>query len=202
MIILASASPRRAELLKCQGVDFEAIPSSVDESILPGEVPQSYVLRVAEEKAAYQASRLKTDAKKYDLVLAADTSVICDDRILGKPENLDDFLFMMKLLSGNTHRVLTAVAVEDCTLTESSALSYRESFVVETAVSFRELSESEIQSYWDSGEPQDKAGGYGIQGLGACFIIRIEGSYTNVVGLPISETMQLLRKRNILGYLG
>ncbi len=195
MIILASASPRRADILLRHGVDFLVEPAQIDESVLPNESPTNYVARVSKAKAEDRLTSLKTS--KCKLVLAADTCVSIGSRILGKPEGFDHFVYMFELLSGKTHQVYSGVAVAT-----GPEMSSRESLVVSTEVSFRSIGSNEIQNYWNTGEPQDKAGGYGIQGLAAEFVERIEGSYSNVVGLPVCETMQLLDRWNVGGCLG
>ena len=180
-LILASQSPRRFELLS----QFESIAQTVnpdiDETPLANEKPTDYVARLAQEKAS-EGQRLATQS---GIVLAADTIVVCDDELLGKPSNENEFKRMMDLLSGNTHYVFTAVCV---TAMEQILVE-----VVSTEVRFCELTESDIREYWNTGEPQDKAGGYGIQGLAAQFVESINGSYTSVVGLPLVETKRLLK---------
>lgn len=180
-LYLASHSPRRRELLQQIGVPFRSLSVAIDESPYPGEHAQAYVERLAREKA--QAGLAMVDDPQA-CVLGADTSVVLDGQILGKPGDRETFFRMMTALSGRTHQVLTGIAVtsqSDC-----------QSRVVEGLVRFRSLSEREIETYWRTGEPQDKAGGYAIQGLAAVFIDRIEGSYSAVVGLPLCETALLL----------
>jgi len=179
-LVLASASPRRRALLQGLGVAFEAVAPGVDESVRAGESPRDYVLRVAVEKAA-QGARLRPGA----LVLAADTSVVLEDRILGKPSGEAEAREMVRALSGRRHSVLTGVALDGAA---------RASAVVETAVWFRPLAEAEIAWYASTGEPLDKAGAYAIQGAGGVLVQRIEGSASNVVGLPLAETAELLRQ--------
>lgn len=179
-LVLASASPRRRALLQGLGVTFEAVAPGLDESVRAGESPCDYVLRVAVEKAA-QGARLRPGA----LVLAADTSVVLGDRILGKPSGEAEAREMVRALSGKRHSVLTGVALDG---------PARASAVVETAVWFRPLSEAEIAWYASTGEPLDKAGAYAIQGAGGVLVQRIEGSASNVVGLPLAETVELLRQ--------
>lgn len=183
LIYLASRSPRRRELLLQIGVHHEVVHADVDESLHPGEAPAEYVIRLALEKA-----RAARQGRPSLPVLGADTAVVIDNEILGKPRDRDDFLAMMRRLSGHSHKVLTGVALvgED----EESRLSV-------SKVSFRTLSEREAEAYWESGEPADKAGGYAIQGLGALFITRVEGSYSGVMGLPLFETAELLRAAHI-----
>jgi len=181
-IALASASPRRRELLNQLGVSFNLVSAAVDETPLAGEEPLPYVQRLAVAKATAGAEKLQYQCP----VLGADTIVVVDGLILGKPEDLQDFRRMMALLSGRQHQVITAVALvtaENCYQT-----------YVATDVFFRPLTKAEIEAYWQSGEPQDKAGGYGIQGIAGRFVERINGSYSAVVGLPLCETEQLLKR--------
>ncbi|KAF1055921.1 MAG: Maf-like protein YhdE [Pseudomonas delhiensis] len=181
-LYLASSSPRRRELLKQIGLPFATVPSSIDESPLADEAPHDYVARLALSKA--QAG-LEFLAQRADVsVLGADTSVILDGRILGKPLDRDDGLAMLASLSGREHLVLTAVAVVNRERSEVRVVSSR--------VVFRHIEAEEAERYWNTGEPQDKAGGYAIQGLGAIFVSRVEGSYSAVVGLPLCETAELL----------
>jgi septum formation protein len=186
-IYLASRSPRRRELLAQIGVRFAAVEADTDETRLPGEQPEDYVLRLALEKArAVRAALPKADQRP---VLGADTAVVVGDRILGKPDGWDEALAMMRLLSGRAHRVLTAVALIG-TDGERTDLS-------ETRVTFRTLDEDEVLHYWRTGEPRDKAGGYGIQGYGALFVSGLNGSYSGVMGLPLFETGRLLAQVGI-----
>jgi septum formation protein len=180
-LLLASSSPRRRELLLRLGVAFQVRPQDIDESVLNVEKPYDYVQRVALGKAL-SALAANPDA----LVLAADTSVIVDDQILGKPQDSGDALSMLNLLSNREHAVLTAV-----TLANSER---QRSTVVRTTVNFRSISAAEAQRYWATGEPIGKAGGYAIQGFGAAFVESIEGSFSNVVGLPLFETAQYLQE--------
>ncbi|MBK1630863.1 septum formation protein Maf [Thiohalocapsa halophila] len=181
-LILASKSPRRRELLRQIGLTAEVRSADVDESPARGEAPADYVLRIALAKArAVRAALGRGTAARP--VLAADTAVICDDRILGKPADAAEAARMLALLSARTHQVLTGVAL----------LGAAERTVVSsTRVWLRAVSAAEAAVYWASGEPQDKAGGYGLQGLGAVFVERLEGSWSGVVGLPLFETAQLL----------
>lgn len=178
-MILASQSPRRAELLRLIIPQFEVKPADVDETPWPGERPEAYVERLARLKAQTSAR----DAPS-EIVLGADTVVVQDGQLLGKPLDETDARRMLTLLSGRTHRVLTGIAVVCGTRVLSQ--------VVETHVSLRVITPEEMTAYWRSGEPRDKAGGYGIQGLAARFVTSIHGSYTNVVGLPLVETEALL----------
>lgn len=180
-LYLASASPRRRELLQQIGVPFSLLAVSVDETPLPDEAAEDYVRRVALDKARAGLAVLP-DANAC--VLAADTSVVLDQRILGKPADRADGLAMLAALSGRSHRVLTAIV-----LANRSACEVR---LVDSEVEFRSIDASEAQAYWNSGEPRDKAGGYAIQGWGAVFVSQLHGSYSAVVGLPLCETAQLL----------
>ena len=180
-ILLASKSPRRKELLSQLEVDFEIISVDVDESIQSDENPKVYVKRVAKEKA--EAGLKIFPANK---ILGADTIVVLEDEILLKPTDKSDHINMLKKLSGKTHHVLTAVALANSHETKT--------IMTETAVTFRVLNENEINHYWDTGEPQDKSGGYASQGIASIFIKRIEGSWSGVVGLPLFETFELIKK--------
>jgi nucleoside triphosphate pyrophosphatase len=180
MLILASASPRRAELLRAAGIPFEVIIANIDESLVPGEGAEVYVRRIAEAKAravAHQANGR--------VVLAADTVVVVADRILGKPVDRADAERMLQTLSGRRHSVLTAVTLGGRTR------------LATTMVEFSVLSEKEIASYVESGEPMDKAGAYAIQGLASRFVTRIDGSYSNVVGLPVALVYEMLKSNGV-----
>jgi septum formation protein len=182
LLYLASGSPRRRELLTQVGVQFSAISADIDETPLPDESPSAYVERLARGKA--EAGRRSVVSDHPFCVLGADTAVVLDGKILGKPVDEADACAMLMMLSGNEHEVLTAFAVlegERC-----------ESRVVRSRVHFRTISRNEAAAYWASGEPRDKAGGYGIQGLGAVFVAGLEGSYSAVVGLPLCETCEVL----------
>jgi septum formation protein len=181
-IALASSSPRRRELLAQLGVNYQLVKADIDESVLSGESPTLYVQRLALAKARAGLARLSSNMP----VLGADTIVVAGDAILGKPLDFADFRQTMQLLSGRCHQVMTAVALVDARRQLQQ--------LVCTEVCFRPLTDDEISAYWASGEPQDKAGGYGIQGLAAKFVQRINGSYTAVVGLPLCETEQLLQQ--------
>jgi septum formation protein len=187
-LILASKSPRRLALLAQIGLQASVIGADVDERTHADETATAYVLRVALAKA--RAVRSHTIAARDERpVLAADTAVICDDRILGKPADAADAARMLALLSGRSHRVLTAVAL----------LGRREQTLLsETRVLFRPIDPAEAAAYWASGEPRDKAGGYAVQGLGALFVSGIEGSWSGVVGLPLCETAALLAAEGIV----
>lgn len=181
-LFLASKSPRRQELLKQIGVEFEVLEFEIDESWHTDELPEAYVRRITEEKAEV-GKKLLLEKNRQGKVLAADTTVILDDVVLGKAETTGDAKEMLQKLSGRTHQVFTAVALYDETL---------EIKLCKNIVSFRPLTAQEIHKYIDSKEPIGKAGGYAIQGFGATFICRIEGSYSSIMGLPLYETAQLL----------
>lgn len=183
-IVLASASPRRRDLLQQIGLRFVVQPAEIDEQRLKGEDPEKYVCRLAAEKSGQSPN----DTLKGLPVLGADTVVVLDDAVLGKPVNRDSGLAMLARLSGRKHRVLSAVSVRG---------EQHWQAVSETKVWFRALAASEIVRYWETGEPRDKAGCYGIQGLGSSFVRRIDGSYSGVVGLPLYETVKLLGKVGI-----
>lgn len=180
-LVLASASPRRKELLEQIGLPFRVAPVNVDEAVLPDEDPAHYVERLARAKAE-AGIELLNDADA--LVLGSDTTVVCDGVILGKPASREEGLAMLRQLSGRSHKVMTAVAL--------AGLYGCYARLAITEVHFRLLTEEEIIAYWDTGEPADKAGGYGIQGKGAVFVSAIYGSYSAVVGLPLQETAELL----------
>ena len=177
---LASTSPRRREILEALGLEFSIVHVDVDESPLAGESPGEMVVRLAVAKAR------AADVDPSSVVIAADTAVVIGDQALGKPVDQDDGLAMLAALSGKVHKVLTGVAVHAADEVRT-ALS-------ETDVYFREVGRDEAVAYWQSGEPCDKAGAYAIQGLGGAFVERIEGSYSGVVGLPVFETMSLLKQ--------
>jgi septum formation protein len=185
-IYLASKSPRRRELLRQVGIEFELLLNEVDvdEDVLPGETPHEYVARVTRDKAESACQTMARRQLPARPVLAADTTVVVDTSILGKPADLREAVGMMRRLSGRTHQVLTSVAVayQDrlWQITQSSD------------VAFAALSEEAIAAYCDTTEPYDKAGGYGIQGPAAVFITHIAGSYSGIAGLPLYETVQLL----------
>lgn len=193
-LYLASQSPRRKQLLTDLGVAFEVLPIEVDESIQALESAEDYVARLGEAKARAGLDVLAGRGESQVLALGSDTTVVADQDILGKPRDYDDFADMMERLSGRSHRVFTSVA-----LASHQAVEVK---VVESRVVFAELEPQAVRAYWDSGEPQDKAGGYSIQGLGAVFIKRIEGSYSAIVGLPLRETAQLLTKRGLQVWSG
>ncbi len=188
-VYLASSSPRRRELLHQIGVNFTVMHADVDESVGEGEAPLDYVCRLAQAKAEAVLARLQVEGLQSCPVLGADTSVVLGQQILGKPENEEHAVAMLMMLSGKTHQVITAVA-----LAEEEQTRMVHSI---TDVSFREISEQEAHNYWLSGEPADKAGGYGIQGFGAILVERLSGSYSGVVGLPLYETANLLKQADV-----
>ena len=179
-IVLASASPRRAELLRAAGIDFEVIAAHIDETAHPHEAPDAYVRRIAEEKGRAVAPRVGDR-----IVLAADTTVVVDEMMLAKPEDDADATRMLRMLSGRTHEVLTAVSVWH------GKQMFTE--IERTDVEFAPLSEFEIDWYVATGEPRDKAGAYAIQGYASRFVTRIDGSYSNVVGLPVALVYDILK---------
>ena len=186
-IILASASPRRRELLRQIGIEFEVVVSTADECVLEGECPTEYVLRVARDKA------LEVQHRKGTLlpVLGADTAVILDDNILGKPVNRAEAVAMLGHLSGRTHEVYSAVALALGNGEVHDSLNI-------TRVTFAELDRGWIEAYCDTGDPMDKAGAYGVQGRAAEKIARIEVSFSGVMGLPLFETSRLLRHAEMI----
>jgi septum formation protein len=186
MLILASASPRRHELLTQAGIPFTVVAADINEDLLPGEAAAAYVQRLAEEKAQAVWNRQSVSGTHDEIVtvLGADTCVVCDGQILGKPVDTADARRMLELLCGRTHAVLTGIAV----VTGTKIIRD----VEVTQVTFNQLSDREIAQYIASGEPMDKAGAYAIQGYAARWIPRIEGCYFNVMGLPIARTVALL----------
>jgi len=195
-LYLASASPRRSELLTQLNVQFSVIPQNIPEHRLINENPQEYVERLAIEKALAGLDTLPSDNEIP--VLGADTTVVVDGDILGKPQNKVDAMNMLNRLSGRSHRVLSAVAVVGRDNLGQDRLNIRK--VVQTndsRVTFRIITEQEREAYWATGEPGDKAGAYAIQGLAAIFIEKIDGSYSGVMGLPLFETNELLAEFGI-----
>jgi len=191
ILILASASPRRAELLRLLGLDFDVIPSHMDEASIHGETPPEQVLRLSREKAGRIA-----DLFPEAMVLGADTVVVIGGRVLGKPGTVEDAREMLEALSGREHIVFTGFSLI------SRRLELQVSQVVQSAVLFKEIPEDEISWYVHSEEPYDKAGGYAVQGMGAFFIREIRGSYTNVMGLPLSEVVETLKDLGTLTFSG
>ena len=189
-IILASASARREELLSQIGVRFTVRSQDIDESIRSGELANDYVTRMAQEKAGSALNALRVNEDSSDaVVLAADTSVVCDADVLGKPANEADAVGMLRLLSGREHRVLSAVTLAT-QVKQRTVLS-------ESRVRFREINIDEAQQYYRSGEPMGKAGAYAIQGYAAVFVEQLIGSYSGVMGLPLFETAQLLAEFSV-----
>ena len=195
-LILASASPRRAELLRSAGYAFEVVVADVDESIRPGETPSTYVRRLAADKSAAAQAQVMSGFSRtgdgppggghdQEVILGADTTVVVDGAILGKPRDDEDGRAMLHRLSGTAHQVLTGVSLRHS--------AYEVGRVETTSVTFRVLTDEDIAWYLASGEGRDKAGGYAIQGLASRFIPGIAGSYSNVVGLPMACVDELLR---------
>ncbi len=185
-LILASGSPRRAEILRNAGLSFETQPAYVDESLVTGERAEDYVLRLAKTKAQIAAAiAAKTSERAF--IIGADTTIVCDGRIFAKPENVAQAREMLHALSGKTHEVCTGLAIV------RTPDGLQAAGVETTRVTFLPLLPDQIDAYIATGEPFDKAGGYGIQGAGGKFIPRIEGCYFNVMGLPLSRTWQMLR---------
>ncbi len=183
-LVLASQSPRRRELLEQLGLPLVVRPANTDEAVRPGEAPRDYVLRVAREKAR---------AVEGAIVLAADTAVVLRGEVLGKPAGAEDARRMLRALSGTVHEVLTGVCVRRAT----EALAIELDAVVSTEVRFAALSPAAVDWYVGTGEPLDKAGAYAIQGAGGAFVVRVDGSVSNVVGLPLAETADLLRRAGL-----
>lgn len=189
MIYLASASPRRQELLRQLGIAFEAMPANLPEVPQAGERPEDYVLRVARAKAQHIVHQVRERGLAPRPVLGADTEVVLEGEILGKPRDAQHGIAMLRRLAGRTHEVLTGLVllhqdVEHKTINRSH-------------VTFGSLTDADIQQYWDSGEPVDKAGGYAVQGRAAAFIQHIEGSYSGIMGLPLFELRQLLQQAGV-----
>jgi septum formation protein len=187
-IYLASGSPRRRELLQQIGVSFRVIDTDLDETALQGESPLAYVSRLAQAKAAAGWERSR-DFRAAP-VLAADTAVVLDGRILGKPAGMNDAIAMLLQLSGRAHEVLTAVALRTAAGIEVK--------VSHSMVTFRPIDSGEASAYWETGEPTDKAGAYAIQGYAAIFISDLKGSYSGVMGLPLFETAALLKAAGVV----
>lgn len=190
-LVLASASPRRLQLLEQVGLQAIVIPAQIDETPHPQESITTLVQRLAESKAKKIADQLEREsvANTCRLVLAADTMVVLDDQLLGKPKDRDDALRMLALLSNRTHQVATGVCVNNG--------GKKQSTVVHTDVSMGVISPDLAARYWESGEPVGKAGSYAIQGRGAMFVETINGSYSNVIGLPLFETVAMLRNAEL-----
>jgi nucleoside triphosphate pyrophosphatase len=186
-VYLASGSPRRRELLQQIGVSFRVVGTAVDEAVRMTETPRAYVLRLATAKAdaGWERSRDATDIP----VLAADTAVVLDGKILGKPADRQDAEDMLRQLSGRTHEVLTAIALRTAGGVQSR--------ISRSEVTFRTIAAGEAQVYWETGEPHDKAGAYAIQGRAAIFVADLRGSYSGVMGLPLFETAELLAEAGV-----
>lgn len=185
-IYLASASPRRRELLQQLGILIEVLRTDIDETPLPGEAPLTYTERLARDKAEAGWLKVKQFGLPERPLLAADTTVVLDGAIIGKPESTEHARQILQQLSGREHQVLTSVALK---LGERCAL-----VTTTSTVQFRTLLANEIDHYIISGEPMDKAGAYGIQGVAAMFVSAVQGSYTGIVGLPLAETVGMLRE--------
>jgi septum formation protein len=188
-LILASASPRRQELLRFVGLKFKTIPAHLNEDYIEGERPRKHVKRLSQDKAI-------VIAKKYPnaVVLGADTIVVIDKSILGKPENKYQARKMLRKLSGREHKVYTGFTIAQ----EASKICHTN--VVLSAVKFKKINPQELEWYVASDEPYDKAGGYAVQGRGAYFIQSIRGSYTNVIGLPLCEVLETLKKLEVISF--
>jgi septum formation protein len=185
MIVLASASPRRQELLRNAGISFTVQPADIDETLRAAESPRDCAERLAREKAL-----AVFQSRPQDFVLGADTIVVVDDLILGKPRDAGDAMRMLRLLSGRTHEVITGV----CLMGPEGSTTVSEA----TLVTMCEISHDEIRAYVATGEPMDKAGAYAIQGLASRWIPRIEGDYSNVVGLPVALVYRMLRQQGVV----
>lgn len=181
MIILASASPRRRELLETAGAEFEICVADVDESIPDGTAPADAAKMTAEKKALAVA-----ESHKNDIVIGADTIVVAGEKILGKPKDKADACAMLTMLSGNVHQVITGVCI--------ACGDKKITFEQVSSVKFYELTAAEIEAYVETGEPMDKAGAYGIQGRGCVLVEKIEGDYFNIVGLPVAKVMREISK--------
>jgi len=184
-IVLASASPRRRELLSQVGIKFQIVPSKADESLLTDETPEAHVVRLSCDKAMEVANRPEQQGRWF---IGSDTVVVCDGDILGKPVDAAEAKLMLRRLSGRSHRVISGYAVYD------RQTSRTISAAITTKVFFKDLTSREIEGYIASKEPFDKAGSYAIQGIGSFMVPRIEGSYTNVVGLPLCEVIAALEE--------
>ena len=196
MIVLASASPRRQELLRNAGIPFTVQPADIDETPLAGESPRDCAERLAREKAL-----AVFQSRPQDYVLGADTIVVVDGAILGKPRDADDAARMLRMLSGRTHAVITGVCVVSPVASGQRSVASKTDLLTAsetTLVTLCELSDDEIRDYVATGEPMDKAGAYAIQGIASRWIPRIEGDYSNVVGLPVALVYRMLRERGAL----
>ena len=189
MIYLASASPRRQQLLRQLGIGFDALPANIEERPRAGEPPRAYVARLALAKAEFVAGVMRAQALAARPILGADTEVVLDGEILGKPSDPAHGAAMLARLAGRTHEVLSAIAL--------LANGKVHTALSESRVTFANLSDADIETYWATGEPVGKAGGYAVQGRAAAFIARIEGSYSGIVGLPLYELAGLLRRAGV-----
>ncbi len=196
-LILASASPRRRELLQQIELQFHVHVVEIDETPRLNEKPGDYVLRMAESKASAAYKNLREEHKKFGrlVVLSADTSVICDELILGKPFDKEAARKQLRMLSGRVHQVLTSVAV--LAADEDQLTPFVQTLVSQSSVEFAQLTSEGIEKYLQTDEPYDKAGSYAVQGMAAQFIKHISGSYSGIMGLPLFETAQLLAAANI-----
>ena len=188
-LVLASASPRRQDLLRGIGLDFTIVPADVDESLHPHEQPIEYVERVARDKAMAVVGKLGMGAAGEVVVLAADTTVDVDGEVLAKPEDDDDARRMLRLMSGRTHRVHTAVVAWRILGVQTATVT--------TDVTFVDLDDATIDWYLATGEHRDKAGAYGMQGAAGALVERVDGSPTNVIGLPLAETVAMLKRSGV-----
>jgi septum formation protein len=194
MLILASASPRRQELLRNAGISFSVQPADINETPLAGELPRGCAERLAREKAL-----AVSDRRPHDYILGADTIVVVDGTILGKPRDAGDAARMLRLLSGRMHEVITGVCVvRPVASGQGSVVSETKTASEITVVTMCELSADEVRDYVATGEPMDKAGAYAIQGIASRWIPRIEGDYSNVVGLPVAMVYAMLRERGVV----
>lgn len=184
-LVLASASPRRRDLLHSVGIRFAVVPSNVPEDEIPGETPEEHVIRLSLEKARDVAMQSEVSGRWF---LGSDTIVLRDEDILGKPGSPEEAFAMLQSLSGRSHQVVSGYALFD------RETGIEEAGAVTTTVNFKELNGEEINGYIATGEPFDKAGAYAIQGVGAFMVKNIQGSYTNVVGLPLCEVVELLER--------
>jgi septum formation protein len=191
-IILPSSSPRRKELLEKLGLRFEVIPSLIDEIPLPDESPANFVLRASTEKALSVCRNLDSDS----VVIGADTIVVIDGEILGKPKDEEEAITMLGKIAGKEHRVITGFSI----VKPEAEILYRK--FVESEVKIKTLAPWEIEGYIKTGEPMDKAGAYGAQGIGAFMIEEIHGSYTNIVGLPLAQVIEVLTRLGVLKVFG
>jgi septum formation protein len=188
MLVLASASPRRQELLGSAGIPFTVQAADINETPLAGESPRDCAERLAREKAL-----AVFDSRRQDWVLGADTIVVVDGVILGKPRDADDAARMLRLLAGRTHEVITGVCVVGAVVSRQLPVAIKTASET-TVVTFSEMSDDEINNYVTTGEPLDKAGAYAIQGIASRWIPRVEGDYSNVVGLPVALVYRMLRE--------